>query len=80
MKMNKSKGVLKMNTEILFLVEESQEGGYLAKAVKHSIFTEADTLEELKIMIKDAVECHFEETESPKIIHLHIVTNEVILV
>ena len=69
-----------MNTEILFLVEESQEGGYLAKAVKHSIFTEADTLEELKIMIKDAVECHFEETESPKIIHLHIVRNEVILV
>jgi hypothetical protein len=67
------------NPEILFLVEESQEGGYLAKAVNHSIFTEADNLEELKIMIKDAVECHFEEAERPKFIHLHIVRNEVIL-
>jgi hypothetical protein len=68
-----------MNQEILFLVEESQEGGYLAKAVNHSIFTEADTLENLKMMIKDAVECHFEETERPKLIHLHIVRNEVIV-
>jgi predicted RNase H-like HicB family nuclease len=68
-----------MNTEILFLVEESQEGGYIAKAIEHSIFTEADTLEELKIMIKDAVECHFEEKERPKLIHLHIVRNEVIV-
>jgi predicted RNase H-like HicB family nuclease len=67
------------NSEILFLVEESQEGGYLAKAVNHSIFTEADSLEELKIMIKDAVECHFEKTERPKFIHLHIVRNEVIV-
>ncbi len=68
-----------MNTEILFLVEESQEGGYIAKAIEHSIFTEADTLEELKIMIKDAVECHFEEKERPKLIHLHIVRDEVIV-
>lgn len=68
-----------MNTEILFLVEESQEGGYLAKAIEHSIFTEADTLEELKIMIKNAVECHFEEKKRPKLIHLHIVRNEVIV-
>jgi predicted RNase H-like HicB family nuclease len=69
-----------MNQEILFLVEESQEYGYIAKAVDHSIFTEADTLDELKIMIKDAVECHFEKRERPKFIHLHIVKDEVILV
>ncbi len=69
-----------MNQEILFLVEESQEGGYLAQSPHHSIYTEADSIEELKIMIKDAVKCHFEEIECPKIIHLHIVKNEVIMV
>ncbi len=69
-----------MNQEILFIVEESQEGGYLAKCLEHSIYTEADTLEELRIMIKDAVECHFEERERPKLINLHIIKNEVILV
>lgn len=69
-----------MNQEILFIVEESQEGGYLAKCLESSIYTEADTLEDLRIMIKDAVECHFEETERPKLINLYIIKNEVILV
>jgi predicted RNase H-like HicB family nuclease len=69
-----------MNTEILFLVEESQEGGYVAESIQYSIFTEADTLEELKIMIKDAVSQHFKEEERPKLIHLHIVRDEVIVV
>lgn len=67
-----------METEIIFLVKDSPEGGYEAKAVSHSIFTEADTLEELRAMIKDAVECHFDELERPKIIRLHIVREEVI--
>lgn len=68
-----------MNKEILFLVEHSEDGGYIAKAVNHSIFTEADTLEELKTMIKDAVECHFEKEDKPQLIHLHIVRDEVIV-
>ena len=42
--------------EIIFLVEESPEGGYTARGLGHSIFTEADTWEELK----EAVRCHFE--------------------
>jgi predicted RNase H-like HicB family nuclease len=67
-----------METEIIFLVKESPEGGYEAKAVSHSIFTEADTIEELRVMVKDAVECHFEESVRPKLIRLHIVRKEVI--
>jgi predicted RNase H-like HicB family nuclease len=67
-----------METEIIFLVKDSPEGSYEAKAVSHSIFTEADTLEELRAMIKDAVECHFDEVERPKLIRLHIVREEVI--
>jgi len=47
--------------EIIFLVEEDPEGGYTAQALGHSIYTEADTWEELKIAAHDAVLCHFEE-------------------
>lgn len=46
--------------EIIFLVEEAPEGGYTAKAMGEDIFTEADSLDELRSMIKDAVSCHFE--------------------
>ena len=63
--------------EIIFLVEETDEG-FTAKALDHSIYTEADSLEELKEMIKDAVRCHFDEEERPKIIRLHIVKQEVL--
>jgi hypothetical protein len=37
-----------MEKEIIFVIEESAEGGYEAKALGHSIFTEADTYEEIK--------------------------------
>jgi len=47
-------------SEIIFSVQESPEGGYQARAVGHSIFTEADSLEELKAMIRDAVSCNFD--------------------
>ena len=64
--------------EVIFLVEEDPEEGYIARALGESIFTQADTLEELKPMIVDAVQCHFEEAERPKIIRLHIVREEVL--
>jgi len=49
--------------EIIFLVEESPEGGYEARALGHAIFTEADSFEELKERVRDAVHCHFDEAE-----------------
>ncbi len=67
-----------MEKEIIFQVEESPEGGYQARAIGQSIFTEADTFEELKAMVQDAVRCHFEETERPKLIRLHFIKEEVI--
>lgn len=67
-----------METEIIFLVNESPEGGYEAKAVTHAIFTEADTLEELRAMVKDAVACHFDESDRPPLIRLHFVHEEVL--
>lgn len=65
-------------SEIIFLVEEAPEGGYTAKALDNSIFTDADTMEELKEMVKDAVRCHFEKENLPKIIRLHFVKEETI--
>lgn len=67
-----------MNNEIIFLVEESFDGGYEAKALNYSIFTEADNLDNLREMVKDAVNCHFEPEKMPKIIRLHFVKEEVI--
>ncbi len=64
--------------EIIFLVEESPEGGYEARALGHAIFTEADTFEQLKQMAQDAVRCHFEEEARPALIRLHLVKDEVI--
>lgn len=64
--------------EIIFLIEEALEGGYTAKAIGAGIFTEADTLEEIKKNIKEAVECHFEDEKKPKLIRLHLVKEEVI--
>ena len=67
-----------MEKEIIFIVEESPEGGYEAKALGHSIFTEADTYEELREMVQDAVRCHFDDEERPKVIILHQMKEEVI--
>ncbi len=59
-------------TEIIFEVEESPEGGYEAQALGLAIFTEADTLDELKTMVRDAVRCHFESETGPRLIRLGI--------
>ena len=65
-------------SEIIFAIQESPEGGYEAKALGHPIYTQADTLEELKEMLQDAVRCHFEEEARPRVIRLHLVKDEVI--
>jgi len=68
-----------MVNEIFFMVEEAPEGGYTARGLGHSIFTEADTLDELKEAIQDAVRCHFEEEKRPTLIRLHVVREEVLV-
>ena len=67
-----------MKNEITFIVEDAIEGGYTAHALGEAIVTEADTIEELRVMIRDAVDCHFDADEKPKTIHLHFVRDEVI--
>jgi hypothetical protein len=55
--------------EIMFIVEEAAEGGYIARALGESIFTEANTLEELHNELRDAVKCHFEEGAEIQVTH-----------
>lgn len=50
-----------MKSEIIFLVQDAPEGGYTARALGESIFTEADTWDELKENIQEAVAVHFDE-------------------
>jgi hypothetical protein len=69
-----------METEIIFIVEESVDGGYEAKALGHSIYTEAEDLGKLKEAVKDAVRCHFEEADLPHIIRLHLVKDELVTI
>ena len=71
-------GVKMTETEIIFSVNESPEGGYEARSLGYSIYTQAKTMEELKEMLRDAVRCHFDEGATPKLIRIHLVKDEVI--
>jgi hypothetical protein len=64
--------------EIIFLIEEAAEGGFAARALGESIFTEADTMDALRRQVRDAVNCHFDEGKAPKVIRLHFVRDEVL--
>ncbi len=66
--------------ELIFLVEEAPEGGYTARALGESIFTEADDVAALEVNIRDAVRCHFEEDAVPRVVRLHFTREEVITV
>ena len=64
--------------EIIFIIEEDPEGGYNAQGLGYSIFTEGETIEELKKNIKEALRCHFDKkVDIPKIVRLHFVREEV---
>ena len=64
--------------EIIFIVEEAPEGGFTARALGESIFTEADDRKTLHDKVRDAVRCHFDEGKEPKVIRLHFVSEELL--
>jgi len=65
-------------SEIVFLVEDAPEGGFIARALGASIFTQADTLEALREAVRDAVACHYDLAERPGLIRLHYIRDELI--
>jgi len=66
------------DSEIIFSVQESPDGGYEAQALGYDIFTQGDTMEDLRQMVRDAVKCHFDGNSAPAVIRLHMVKDEVI--
>ncbi len=71
-------------SEIIFEVREDEaDGGYVATALGHSISTQGETMDELKIMVREAVQCHFGDGAPgpmPKVIRLHYVRDEILAV
>ncbi len=67
-------------SEMIFIVENSDEGGFTAKSLSCSIYTEGQTLDELKENIKDAIKCHCDAKEIPHIVHLHIIKDEIMAI
>jgi hypothetical protein len=67
-------------SEIIFDVREDEtDDGYTAHALGYGIHTQAETPGELRAMVRDAVACYFDESmQSPKIIRLHFVREEVL--
>ena len=66
--------------EIIFVVEESFDGGYEARALGHSIFTQAEDQSELRLRVLDAVRCHFDEEKMPQAVRLHFVRDVIIAI
>ena len=67
-------------SEIIFLIEEADDGSFIAKGLNYGIYTDADTVEELRQNIRDAVVCHFDENEAkPSVIRLHFVRDELLV-
>jgi predicted RNase H-like HicB family nuclease len=68
-----------MSTEIIFQVTDAEEGGFVASAIGHGIHTQAETIEQLRTMVRDAVACYFDDpATAPKVIRLHFVRDEVL--
>ena len=68
--------------EIIFEVTQDEiDGGYVATALGHAIVTQGESIEELRTMVRDAVQCHFGDGvagEKPGVIRLHFVRDEVL--
>lgn len=66
--------------EIIFQVTEEPEGGFSARALGESVVTQAEDLEALKEAVRDAVICHFEAGQAPRMIRLHLVKDYLVAV
>ena len=58
-----------MGMELIFEVRDAEEGGYCARALGHGIFTEAETWEELRANVLEAVSVHFDDGH-PRLVRL----------
>ena len=64
--------------EIVFEVIQEEDGGYVAEALGESIFTQADTWEELRENVREAVSAFYFDRTAPQSIRLHLIRDEVL--
>ena len=65
--------------EIIFEIIQEEDGGYVAESLGENIFTQADTWEELRANVKDAVNAYYFDRKAPETIRLHLIRDEVLL-
>ena len=73
----KDASLLHMN-ELVFEVTQEADGGFVAEALGESIITQADTWEELRENVREAVKAFYFDQPAPLRLRLHLVRDEVI--
>jgi len=64
--------------ELIFEITQEADGGFVAECLTESIFTQANTWEELRKQVRDAVEGYFFDQSKPEVIHLHFIRDEIL--
>ncbi|MGH6876607.1 MAG: 2-phospho-L-lactate guanylyltransferase [Rhizomicrobium sp.] len=64
--------------ELVFEVTQEADGGFVAEALGESIFPEADTWEQLRANVREAVQAYFFDRPPPARLRLHLVRDEVL--
>jgi len=67
-------------SELIFEVLQEEDGGFVAECMTESIFTQADTWEELRRNVREAVEAFHFDRSMPKAIRLHLIRDEVMAI
>lgn len=66
--------------EIVFEVAQETDGGFTAEAIGENIFTEADSWDQLRANVREAVQAFYFDSAPPARIHLRLVRDEVLAV
>ena len=64
--------------ELVFTVTQEVDGGFVAEALGESIITQADTWEELRVNVREAVTAFYFDRTAPTRLRLHLVRDEVL--
>ena len=61
-----------------FSVTQESDGGLFAECLSHDIFTQADSWDELRLNVKEAVRAYFFDQSQPTAIRRHLGRDEVL--
>ena len=64
--------------DIVFEVTEESDGGFCAECLTENIFTQADTWDDLRLNVKEAVEAFYFDRRKPNHIRLHLERDEML--